>query len=140
MGYLYKACDQISDFCHQQLLRIMRLKWAYTKCMFNVYKNQLSRQTGSRNLKGPKTLPTIWYTYMILCDEGECCEAAPISPSDFFWILHCLHRLSLFIFVQQQYFILCLVNIVLNLHKILEHFCGTELFIFHLDFIVCNQP
>jgi hypothetical protein len=33
------------------------------KCahMFNVYKNQLSRQTGSRNLTGPKTLPTISY-------------------------------------------------------------------------------
>jgi hypothetical protein len=27
--------------------------------IFNVYKNQLSRQTGSRNLMGPKTLPTI---------------------------------------------------------------------------------
>jgi hypothetical protein len=38
-------------------------KCAYT-CMFNVYKNQLSQQTGSRNLTGPKTLPTIWYTYM----------------------------------------------------------------------------
>jgi hypothetical protein len=38
------------------------------KCayMFIVYKNQLSRQTGSRNLKGPKTLPTIWHTYMKL--------------------------------------------------------------------------
>ena len=37
------------------------------KCayMINVYKNQLSRQTGSRNLTGPKTLPTIWYTYMM---------------------------------------------------------------------------
>ena len=34
--------------------------------MFNVYKNQLSRQTGSRNLTGPKTLPTIWHTYMKL--------------------------------------------------------------------------
>jgi hypothetical protein len=34
-------------------------KWAY---MFNVYKNQQSRQTGSRNLMGPKTLPTIWHT------------------------------------------------------------------------------
>ena len=30
--------------------------------MFNVYKNQLSRQTGSRNLTCPKTLPTIWHT------------------------------------------------------------------------------
>ena len=34
--------------------------------MFNVNKNQLSRQTGSRNLTGPKTLPTIWHTYMKL--------------------------------------------------------------------------
>jgi hypothetical protein len=33
--------------------------------MFNVYKNQLSRQTGSKNLTGPKTLPTIWGTYMM---------------------------------------------------------------------------
>ena len=36
-------------------------KWAY---MFNVYKNQQSRHTGSRNLMGPKALPTIWGTYM----------------------------------------------------------------------------
>jgi hypothetical protein len=38
------------------------------KCayMFNVYKNQLSRQTGSRNLKGSKTLPTIWHTQSIV--------------------------------------------------------------------------
>jgi hypothetical protein len=37
------------------------------KCayMFNVNRNQLSRQTGSRNLTGPKMLPTIWYTYMM---------------------------------------------------------------------------
>ena len=28
--------------------------------MFNVYKNQPSRQTGSRNLTGQKTLPTKW--------------------------------------------------------------------------------
>jgi hypothetical protein len=33
--------------------------------MFIVYEDQLSRQTGSRNLTGPKTLPTIWYTYMM---------------------------------------------------------------------------
>jgi hypothetical protein len=32
--------------------------------MLNVYKNQLCRQTGSRNLSGQKTLPTIWGTYM----------------------------------------------------------------------------
>jgi hypothetical protein len=32
--------------------------------MFNVYKNQPSRQTGSRNLMVTKTLPMIWDTYM----------------------------------------------------------------------------
>jgi hypothetical protein len=43
-------------------------KWAY---MFNVYKNQQSRQTGSRNLMGPKTLPTIWGTYMKLLTKYQ---------------------------------------------------------------------
>jgi hypothetical protein len=43
------------------------------KCayMFNVYRNQLSRQTGSRNLKGPKTLPTIWHTYIKLVTKYQ---------------------------------------------------------------------
>jgi hypothetical protein len=38
------------------------------KCayMFNVYKNHPSRQTGSKNLTDPKTLPTICHTYMKL--------------------------------------------------------------------------
>ena len=51
------------------------------KCayMFNVYKNQLSRQTGSRNLTGPKTLPTIWYTYMMLVTKYQ------ISAIDSYW-------------------------------------------------------
>jgi hypothetical protein len=39
--------------------------------MFNVYRNQLSRQTGSRNLTGPKTLPTIWGTYMNLVTKYQ---------------------------------------------------------------------
>ena len=34
--------------------------------MLNVYKNQQNWQTGSMNLMGPKTLPTIWHTYMKL--------------------------------------------------------------------------
>jgi len=34
--------------------------------MFNVYEKQLNPQKGSRNLTGPKTLPTIWHTYMKL--------------------------------------------------------------------------
>jgi hypothetical protein len=51
-------------------------KWAYT---FNVNKNQLSRQTGSRNLTGPKTLPTIWYTYMTLVTKYQ------ISAINSYW-------------------------------------------------------
>jgi hypothetical protein len=39
--------------------------------MFNVHKNQLSRQTGSRNLTGPKTLPTIWHTYIKLVTKYQ---------------------------------------------------------------------
>ena len=63
MGYLYDACDQISYFCHQQLLRKMRRKM----CIYvHVYTNQQSQQTGSRNLMGSKTLPTIWGTHMKL--------------------------------------------------------------------------
>jgi hypothetical protein len=51
------------------------------KCayMFIVYKNQLSRQTGSRNLTGPKTLPTIWYTYMTLVTKYQ------ISAINSYW-------------------------------------------------------
>jgi hypothetical protein len=46
-------------------------KLAYTKCMFNVHKNQPGRQTGSRNLMGPNTLPTIWGTYMKLVTKYQ---------------------------------------------------------------------
>jgi hypothetical protein len=107
MVYLYDACDQISDFCHQQLLRKMwrKISWTdgrmdrrktvyppspfgqrgYKKCdgkwayMFNVYKNQQSRQTGSRNLMGPKMLPTIWGPYMKLVTKYQ------ISAINSYW-------------------------------------------------------
>ena len=51
------------------------------KCayMFNVYKNQLSRQTGNRNLTGPKMLPTIWHIYMKLVTKYQ------ISAIDSCW-------------------------------------------------------
>ena len=51
------------------------------KCayMFNVYKNQLSRQTGSRNLTDPQTLPTLWHTYMKLVTKYQ------ISAIDSCW-------------------------------------------------------
>jgi hypothetical protein len=43
------------------------------KCayMFNVYKNQPSRKTESRNLMGPKTLTTIWDTYIELVTKYQ---------------------------------------------------------------------
>jgi hypothetical protein len=34
-------------------------------------KSSGSRQTGSRNLTGPKTLPTIWHTYMKLVTKYQ---------------------------------------------------------------------
>jgi hypothetical protein len=51
-------------------------KWAD---MFNVYKNQQSRQTGSRILMGPKTLPMIWGTYMTLVTKYQ------ISAINSYW-------------------------------------------------------
>ena len=39
--------------------------------MFNVYKNQQNRQTGSRNVTGPKMLPMIWGTYMKLVTKYQ---------------------------------------------------------------------
>jgi ribosome biogenesis protein Tsr3 len=57
--------------------RISAINSYWEKCdekcayMFNVYKNQLSRQTRSRNLTGPKTLPPIWYTYMTLVTKYQ---------------------------------------------------------------------
>ena len=51
------------------------------KCayMFNVYTNQQSQQTGSRNLMGSKTLPTIWGTYMKLVTKYQ------ISAINSYW-------------------------------------------------------
>jgi hypothetical protein len=53
--------------------QISAINSCWEKCayMFNVYKNQLSRQTGSRNLMVPKTLPTIWGTYMNLVTKYQ---------------------------------------------------------------------
>jgi hypothetical protein len=49
----------------------MRWKMCIYKCILNVYKNQQNRQTGSRNLMGSKTLPTIWGTYMKLVTKYQ---------------------------------------------------------------------
>jgi hypothetical protein len=66
------------------------------KCayMFNVYKNQLSRQTGSRNPMGSKTLPTIWGTYMKLVTTYQI-SAEPTSCID----LTKLELMEIFVFI-----------------------------------------
>ena len=53
--------------------QISAINSCWEKCayMFNMHKDQLSRQIGSRNLMGPKTLPTIWYTYMMLVTKYQ---------------------------------------------------------------------
>ena len=61
--------------------QISAINSCWEKCayMFNVYKNQLSRQTGSRNLTGPKMLPTILYTYMMFVTKYQ------ISAINSYW-------------------------------------------------------
>jgi hypothetical protein len=63
MVYLY---DQISDFCHQQLLRKMRQKISWTDRGKTVYPLPPS---GSGGIK--KMLPTIWGTYMKLVTKYQ---------------------------------------------------------------------
>ena len=58
--YQISAINSCSEKCDE--------KCAY---MFNVYKNQQSRHTGSRNLTDPNTLPTIWHTYMKLVTKYQ---------------------------------------------------------------------
>jgi hypothetical protein len=49
----------------------LKLTYDNPAYMLNVYKSQLSRQTGSRNLTGHKTLPTKWGTYMKLVTKYQ---------------------------------------------------------------------
>jgi hypothetical protein len=79
MGYLYEACDQISDFCHQQSLRKMWRKISWTDGRIDRGKTVypppplgsggiISRQTGSRNLTGPKNAT---HNMVYLYDTGD---------------------------------------------------------------------
>jgi hypothetical protein len=43
----------------------------YKMYVHNVYKNQQSRQTGSSHMMSPKTLFTIWGTYMKLVTKYQ---------------------------------------------------------------------
>jgi hypothetical protein len=70
----------------------MRRKMCIYKCMLNVYKNQQNRQPGSRNLMGPKTLPTIWGTWQRSVMWSQASYRFPISwdafldPSDSYFL------------------------------------------------------
>ena len=50
------------DFRSDKMNCKLMLTYDTPAYMFNVYKNQPSRQTGSRKVTGPKMLPTIWGT------------------------------------------------------------------------------
>jgi hypothetical protein len=67
--------------------QISAINSCWEKCayMFNVYGNQLSRQTGSRNVTGPKTLPTIWHTYMKLVTKYQIL-CLSVRPSKIFFV------------------------------------------------------
>jgi hypothetical protein len=88
MAYLCEACDQISDFNFMffflKKFLILNLeeknlagqeKKIYSDLTFSQYNHiqnfELSRQTGSRNLMVPKTLPTIWLTYVKLVTKYQ---------------------------------------------------------------------
>jgi hypothetical protein len=62
---------RIPTSCLPTLLIFIHIEQEKCAYMFNVYKNQLCRQTGSRNLMGPKTLPTIWGTHMTLVTKYQ---------------------------------------------------------------------
>jgi hypothetical protein len=51
--------------------RIFLSKYWWQKSDISSQAKQQSRQTGSRNLTGPKTLPTIWHTYMKLVTKYQ---------------------------------------------------------------------
>jgi hypothetical protein len=75
---------------------------------FNVYKNQLSRQTGSRNLTDPKTLPTIWHTYMKLVTKYQISVInSCLDKCNGFWTHHiptsCLPTLLIFIHIEHTF-------------------------------------
>ena len=64
---LHRYGTQMQDKMNCELM----LTYDTPAYMFNVYKNPLSRQTGSRNPTGPNTLPTIWHTYIKLVTKYQ---------------------------------------------------------------------
>ena len=62
MGYLYEACDKISNFCHQQLLRKMRLK-------MGIYKMYV--QCVQKNATKNGHIQNVCSMCIEKCDEGK---------------------------------------------------------------------
>jgi hypothetical protein len=101
MAYLYEACDRISDCCHQQLLRKMRRKMCIYRCMFNVYKNQQIRQTGSNSFFVALFSATIDGRNLIFDHKLHICT--PYRGKRFWThqiITSCLSNLLIFIHIE----------------------------------------
>jgi hypothetical protein len=60
MVYLYDACDQISDFCHQQLLRKMQQKISWTDGRTD-RRTEVKQYTPSPSRSGCSILNKIFY-------------------------------------------------------------------------------
>jgi hypothetical protein len=67
---LFKRKYTMDQDCYSNYILLLHNLFNSTY-MLNVYKRQLSRQTGSRNLTGQKTLPTKWGTYMKLVTKYQ---------------------------------------------------------------------
>ena len=66
--YIINACFKNCLYkVHNKMNYELMLTYDTPAYMFNVYKNQLNRQTRSRNLTGPK----IWHTYMKLVTKYQ---------------------------------------------------------------------
>ena len=77
----YKLCHIMLYRVHLAMsgsyLNLTCILWSKTLCnkmnceLMLTYDTPALRQTGSRNLMGPKTLPTIWGTYMKLVTKYQ---------------------------------------------------------------------
>jgi hypothetical protein len=91
--------------------QISAINSCWEKCayMFNVYKNQLSRQAGSRNLTGPKMLPTIWHTYMKLVTKYQIPVINSCLEKSYFLFADCwfLYTLNIYFVYSHSRIFLC---------------------------------
>ena len=109
MVYLYDACDQISDFCHQQLLRKMRRKISWTDERTDgqtdrgktVYPLPLWRAGYNKTVYPPppfgergynKNLQCRWCTY--ICNNNDLRRLDHIVPAHLFrtWLSRVFHH------------------------------------------------